>query len=274
MKHLSKEKRKQRHQRKKHKMDTLSMIILVIAIAVFAVSAFMLVKSLLPYIQGGAEYDKIKELIVDNNDASKDDSTEAAADGFTVDFASLSEINPDTVAWIRFDEPSIISYPVVQCTDNSTYLTKSFQANDNKLGAIFMAAECKSDFSDRASLIYGHNLNWGGEMFSQLNSYESESFCREHPYFYIYTPNGKVSTYQVFAAAVVKDTSEQYIVAFNSDEEYQAHLNLIQSESAYPAGVQVNITSQIVSLSTCTNVNEDERFLLHGVKVDEKDFKQ
>ena len=49
-------------------------------------------------------------------------------DTFSVDFSKkLLEINPDTIAWIRFpDEPSQINYPVVQGTDNSKYLKKTF----------------------------------------------------------------------------------------------------------------------------------------------------
>ena len=54
----------------------------------------------------------------------------------------LLEINPDTIAWIRFpDEPSQINYPVVQGTDNSKYLKKTFSSNENTLGAIFLNVE-------------------------------------------------------------------------------------------------------------------------------------
>lgn len=49
-----------------------------------------------------------------------------------------------------------------------------------KLGAIFMDMKNKSDFSDRNTMIYGHNLKVGGEMFSQLKKYEEESFYKEH----------------------------------------------------------------------------------------------
>ena len=47
-------------------------------------------------------------------------------------------------------------------------------------------------------------------MFSQLNEYASEDFYKEHPYFYIYTPDGKTRTYEVFSAGVVKDSAEVY----------------------------------------------------------------
>ena len=45
-----------------------------------------------------------------------------------------------------FDEPSIISYPVVKSADNKEYLTKTFTESDNKLGAIFMDMRNTSDF--------------------------------------------------------------------------------------------------------------------------------
>ena len=162
---------------------------------------------LVPYYSGGAEYDKIKEIAIKTNEQGE---------GFSVDFDALRAENPDTVAWIRFDEPSIISYPVVKSSDNKEYLTKTFSANDNKLGAIFMDMRCDSDFADRNTMIYGHNLKIGGEMFSQLKEYESEDFCKAHPEFYIYTPDGKVRMYKVFAASVVKDTSDAYNLTYNS----------------------------------------------------------
>ena len=182
-----------------------------------------------------------------------------------MDFDALRKENPDTVAWIRFDEPSIISYPVVKSADNTEYLTKTFTANDNKLGAIFMDMRNSSDFSDRNTFIYGHHLNVGGEMFSGLLEYDSESFCRKHPYFYIYTPDGKVRTYQVFSAGVVKDTADNYKIDYASDAEYEEYLKICQDSSNYRVDVELNAQSQIVSLSTCTNVRDDERFLVQGV---------
>ena len=182
-----------------------------------------------------------------------------------MDFDALMKENSDTVAWIRFDEPSIISYPVVKSSDNVEYLTKTFTANDNKLGAIFMDMRNSSDFSDRNTFIYGHHLNVGGEMFSELLKYESESFCKENPNFYIYTPDGKVRTYTIFSAGVVKDTADNYKIQYATDAEYEEYLRLCQDSSNYTVDVELNAQSQIVSLSTCTNIRDDERFLVQGV---------
>ncbi|SHK03570.1 class B sortase [Hespellia stercorisuis] len=259
-----------REKKEKKKSNIVLNVILVIALLVFAFSLFKIITMMFPYYSGSKEYDKVKDLAKDTGDGEAGEP-----DAFQVNFDELLAINPDTVAWIRFDEPSVISYPVVQGADNNEYLSRTFQANDNLLGAIFMNYGNHSDFSDKDTLIYGHNLNWGGEMFSQLpETYKDEAFCNAHPYFYIYTPDGKVRTYQVFAAAVVNQVSEQYIMSYKDDAEYQAHIDLIKSQSIYQVDVNVDKSSQIVSLSTCTNVVQSDRFLMHGVLIETRDVKK
>ena len=254
-----------RRKRKNTIREIVSITILLVAVCVFVFSLYQLALLLIPYYTGGQEYDKVKSLAI-VTDKDLDDGAEE----FQVDFDALLSENPDTVAWIRFEEPAIISYPVVKSKDNEEYLTKTFSANENKLGAIFMDMSNSSSFSDRNTMIYGHNLKVGGEMFSQLNAYAEEAFCKEHPYFYIYTPDGEERTYQVFSAGIVKDTAENYKLSYASDEEWQAYLELCKNSSNYNVDAKLNAQSKIVSLSTCTNVNEDERFLVQGVLVEEK----
>lgn len=247
---------KRKGKKKRTVFDVVTTVILIAAVCVFAFSLYQLVNMMLPYYSGGKEYDKVKDLAI---------TADATGEGFHVDFDALLAENPDTVAWIRFDEPSIISYPVVKSADNKEYLKKTFSENDNKLGAIFMDMRNTNDFSDKNTMIYGHNLKVGGEMFSQLKDYEDESFYQEHPNFYIYTPDGKIRTYKVFAASVVKDTADQYNLTYETDADFESYLTMCKEASEYDTGTEVNAQSQIISLSTCTNVKEDERFLLQGV---------
>ena len=249
-----------KRKKKRTALNIVSTVVLVAAICVFVFSLYQLVMTLVPYYTGGQEYDKIRDLAITTDDNGQ---------GFSVDFDALLEQNPDTVAWIRFEEPSMINYPVVKSSDNSDYLTKTFVANDNKLGAIFMDYRNTSDFSDRNTFIYGHHLNVGGEMFSELLEYEDESFCQEHPNFYIYTPDGRVRTYTIFSAGIVKDTAENYNITYDSDEAFTKYLDLCRESSNYQVDVDLNAQSKIVSLSTCTNVRDDERFLVQGVLTEE-----
>lgn len=253
---VSAEKKGAKKRRKRAAFNAGSTVVLIAAVCVFVFSLYQLVMMLVPYYSGGKEYDEIKDLAIT---ADKD------GEGFSVDFDALLKENPDTVAWIRFDEPSVISYPVVKSADNEEYLTKTFTENDDKLGAIFMDMRNNSDFLDMNTFIYGHNMRIGGEMFSQLKEYESEEFCKEHPYFYIYTPDGKVRTYTVFSAGVVKDTAENYEISYQTDEDFENYIKTCRESSNYTVDVEVNAQSKIVSLSTCTNVQDDERFLVQGV---------
>ena len=248
----SKKKKKQ----KRAAFDIISGTILIVAVCVFVFSLYQLVMMLIPYHTGGKEYEEIQDLAI---------SADSDGTGFSVDFDALLEINPDTIAWIRFDEPSIINYPVVKSADNNEYLTKTFVENDNKLGAIFMDMRNSSDFSDRNTIIYGHHLNVSPDMFSRLHLYEDEEFCKEHPDFYIYTPDGKVRTYTVFSAGDVNAAADNYDIEFASDEEFEQYIELCRESSNYQVDVDVNAQSQILSLSTCTGDQRDERFLLQGV---------
>lgn len=247
--------RKKKNQ-KRAAFDVVSGTILIVAVCVFVFSLYQLVMMLVPYHTGGKEYDEIKDLAI---------TADGGAEGFSVDFDALLEINPDTIAWIRFDEPSIINYPVVKSADNNEYLTKTFAENDNKLGAIFMDMRNSSDFSDRNTIIYGHHLNVSPDMFSRLHLYEDEEFCKKHPDFYIYTPDGSVRTYTVFSAGVVNAAADNYDIEFASDEEFEQYIQTCRESSNYQVDVDVNAQSQIVSLSTCTGDQKDERFLLQGV---------
>ena len=267
---MAEENRKKHHRGRKKKKggsNIVSNIILVIAIVVFAVSAYKLYGIFSEYNKGDKEYQKIQDLVI--NTDKKDDTKEET---FSVDFEKLLEMNSDVVGWIRFDEPSEINYPVVQGRDNEEYLKRTFEANTNKLGTLFVDVNNPGDFSGRNTFIYGHNMK-NGSMFAQLLKYKDDSFNKEHPYFYIYTPDGKVRTYEIFSAGVVKDTSDSYIMDYADDAAFQTYIDYIKQQSAYPTSAEVTTASKIVSLSTCTNVRDDERFLVHGVMIKEEAVK-
>lgn len=263
----NKKKHHRGRRKKKGGSNIVSNIILVIAIVVFAVSAYKLYGIFSEYNKGDKEYQKIQDLVI--NTEKKDDTKEET---FSVDFEKLLEMNSDVVGWIRFDEPSEINYPVVQGRDNEEYLKRTFEANTNKLGTLFVDVNNPGDFSGRNTFIYGHNMK-NGSMFAQLLKYKDDSFYKEHPYFYIYTPDGKVRTYEIFSAGVVKDTSDSYIMDYADDAAFQTYIDYIKQQSAYPTSAEVTTASKIVSLSTCTNVRDDERFLVHGVMIKEEAVK-
>ena len=254
--------------RRKKKMagPIVSNVILVVAIGVFLFSGFKLYEIFSEYRKGENEYNSLKDIAIQTNTP---EVSEEVQEEFKVDFEKLKGMNPDVVGWIRFDEPSQISYPVVKGPDNDKYLKTTFEGKRNAAGSLFMDVDNEADFSDKNTFIYGHNMK-NGSMFAGLREYKAKAYWEKNPYFYIYTPDGKETVYQIFSVSIVKDTSESYQKWYNSDGEYQEYLTHIKSASRYQTGVEVSVDSQIVSLSTCTNVSDDERLLVHGVKVNER----
>ena len=249
--------RGRRKARKARRKNMILNVILVAAIVVFCVSAFKLLQIGKGYKDGQSEYEKVRDVAIKNADDKEK---------FRVDFDELMKINKDTVGWIRFyKEPSQINYPVVQGADNDLYLHKTFSANENTLGAIFVDAAASSDFTDKNTIIYGHRMK-DGSMFRKLEEYKDKDFWKENPYFYIYTPDGKEITYKIYSVGQVLDTSDTYLTSFAGEEDYQKFLDMTVKEADYDTGVKVTTDDTIVTLSTCTAASDEHRFVVRGVK--------
>lgn len=266
MREKSRKRRRKRKERQKRgkAVNIISTLILIVALGVFAFSAFQLYQIFHGYHEGQEEYDNIISLAITNQETEDEDD-----DGFRVDFNALLGINADTVGWIRFSpEPAQINYPVVQGPDNSLYLDKTFSANDNTVGAIFVNVYNNPDFNDKHTLVYGHRMN-DNSMFHDLAKYRDKEFWEANPYFYIYTPDGRKITYLIYAAGEVLETSESYNTAFANDEEFQRFIDLTKQEAAYATGADVSVEDTVVTLSTCVKGKSEARMVVRGVKMSE-----
>lgn len=251
-------KKTSKKKKKKGIGNIISTIILLIALAVFAYSAFQLYQIFRGYSEGQNEYEEVIALAIEGNDKDENE--------FKVNFDELMNINADTVGWIRFyPEPAQINYPVVQGPDNDLYLSKTFSANDNTVGAIFVNVYNNPDFNDKHTIVYGHRMN-DNSMFHDLAKYREKDFWKENPYFYIYTPDGRKITYEIYAAGEVLETSDSYLTEFANDEEFQNFIYLTEQESGYATGVGVDVNDTVVTLSTCVKGKEEARFVVRGVK--------
>lgn len=261
--------KKKKARKQKRGSRIIGNIILAAAVIVFCISAYQLFHILYGYHEGRKEYNEVKNMAVTGK-APSETAQEEGEKPFSVDFDALTDINPDTVGWIRFyPEPAQISYPLVQTTDNSTYLDKTFSSNDNTVGAIFVNAYNHPDFNDRNTIIYGHRMN-DSSMFHDLAEYEKQSFWEANPYFYIYTPDGREITYHIYAAGEVTETSDSYLTDFADDQAYQDFLDYTKQASAYDTQVEVTTEDQVVTLSTCTRASDEHRMVVVGVKESEK----
>lgn len=214
------------------------------------------------YYESAKEYEEIQKIAITENNTEED--KEMAS--IRVDFEKLSKVNPDIVAWIRFEEPAVINYPIVQGEDNEKYLTTTFEGTENGAGCLYVDVDNAGDFSDKNTFIYGHYKK-NGHMFGALGKYKDEEYYKKHSFFEIYTPDGKMERYQIFVVTVVNASSDSYKKVYVNDEEYENYIHMVRQLALYDTGVEVTKDSQIVSLSTCTNVRVEERLMIHAVKI-------
>lgn len=257
---------KKERKRKNHSVtNRIKNIILVFALVVFALTLFWLVKIGNGYRKGQNEYREIRRLVLEGEDPEDTGARDEQKNRFCVDFEQLFDMNPDTAAWIRFyPEPSVISYPVVKGRDNEEYLHRTFLADENTLGTIFVNVHNSPDFTDKNTVIYGHRMK-DGSMFRHLSDYRDKTFWEKNPYFYIYTPDGYERKYEIYTTAVVEDMSETYQTQFESEEAFLKFVAMTEKTAEYDTGVSVGAQDMIVTLSTCTGAGDTQRYVVRGV---------
>lgn len=256
----------------KPKQSVFSLILMGICVLVFVFAAIQLYNIYAEYRDGADEYEEVIETAVKVPEIDEEEvEQEISYEEYYVDFDILTEQNAEVVAWIRFDSPEIINYPVVQTTNNDTYLSTTFLGESNIVGAIFVDADNSSDFSDDNTIIYGHNMK-DTSMFGELKDYVDEEYYQEYPYFYVYTPDGKASKYQVAAAEEINASdSNRYSINFSDSISFQSYINIMIQNSYYDTNAPLDTDSKLITLSTCTS-SDDRRFIVQGVKIEEKDM--
>lgn len=264
----------------------VSTVILILAAAVFVFSGIQLARIGLEYRKGTSEYEKLAEELQPGLlppavpadfqpetsvfSDGEEPETEAAAPAPATDpsvslnlgHQKLKEINSDYVGWLAMNDT--INYPVVQGNDNAYYLTHTFYGTRNKAGTLFLDADNADGWSAKNVIVYGHNLK-NDKMFGTLMNYADPDYAKQHLYFSVYTQEG-VTVYGIFAAYETGEVSEAYQYGFTGDEDFMRYIELVRSWSVIDTDIQVGKDDQIITLSTCTNVNNG-RFIVQGKRI-------
>ncbi len=178
-----------------------------------------------------------------------------------IDFIELQKINPDTVAWITL-EGSPIDYPILQGSDNQYYLSHLMTGEPNKLGSIFMDYRNEKDFSDKITLLYGHN--WQDNlMFAVLEQYKNQEYYDQHPAMELYTPEG-VFRIEFFAGIVVDGGYESIPTEFNGEEAFQEYVQFLKDHSTFQSQTIVQGDDRVITLCTCSYDYDNARYALFG----------
>lgn len=252
----------------------LGVLLMITAGIALVLSCMSLLQSYEDYQKGTGTYEEMSHSYIQQPDKEKEErkdssetqksnkSKETAQENLQIDFEGLQKVNPEIIGWIEI--PGLaLNYPLLQGKDNAYYLTHLADRQPGVSGSIFVDHHNQPDFSDKNTIIYGHNMK-DGSMFASLDRYEASELYQKEPYFYVYIP-GKVFKYQIFSCYAGSVGSEAYTYEFPKIEDFQGFLQTIQSYAAYDTETKVKDTERIVTLSTCVNTNRNYRYLIHGV---------
>ncbi len=241
------------------RLHLLLRTLMALCVAGLLLSARALISGNREYAQGDAAYEQIRR---QRNQQQADPAADMPPDEAAgVDFAALRQINPEVVAWLAA-QGSALDYPVVQGADNDYYLTHLFTGEQNKLGCLFADYRGSSDFSDKNTVIYGHNMK-DGSMFASLTNYREQGYYDSYPSMRLYTPKGGY-TLELFAGVVADGADDFVRLGFNDDADFLAYIDALKAKSTFKSDVLVQGQDRIVTLFTCSYDFSNARYALFG----------
>lgn len=244
--------------------------ICAVLLLVFAFSAYKIFSTLIGYKVAENTYNDMANQFVSVAASPTPAPPEVTAEPIekspiNVDFAGLKAKSADTVGWI-YSPDTPINYPIAHTDNNFYYLDHILGGDANGNGNIFIDCKCASDFSDKNTLVYGHNMN-DGSMFASLRNYREAEYYPDHPSLYISTPD-KNYRLDLFTGFVTEPTSETYAYRFDEPEQFEAYLETVTAKSTFKSDVKVSAEDRIVTLSTCTYEFDDARYVVIGKLVE------
>lgn len=229
-------------------------VITVCLIGIILVSGYKIGKTMWEYQVAKSAYTNISEK------TAKVDPKQFTG---VVDWKALKKVNPDVQGWL-YQKDTVINYPVVQGTDNDTYLHTRFDKQWSGGGTLFVDCRMEKDFKGFNSIIYGHHMK-DGSMFRSIRGYTKEDgYYDKHKTLELATPHGNYHLV-VFSAFITKATDEGTYKMTYDEAEKQAYIDRAWERSELPItrdSVDVTKNDRLVTLSTCAYDYEEARYIV------------
>lgn len=229
-------------------------VITVCLVGIILVSGYKIGKTMWDYQVAKSAYTNISEK------TAKVDPKQFTG---VVDWKALKKANPDVQGWL-YQKGTVINYPVVQGTDNDTYLHTRFDKQWSGGGTLFVDYRMEKDFKGFNSIIYGHHMK-DGSMFRSIRGYtKEEGYYDKHKTLELATPHGNYHLV-VFSAFITKATDENTYKMTYDEAEKQAYIDRAWEQSELPItrdSVDVTKDDRLVTLSTCAYDYEEARYIV------------
>lgn len=253
--------------RKNSKKNILFVILIIFIIIILAGLGYILYVVFNNYTAVD-DYNKVRDTAVAATNPSETAKNPDLADN-PIDFDSLSEINDEIYAWINVPGTNV-DYPVLQSkTSDYFYLDRDVYKNYLYAGSIYTEVCNLRNFSDRNTVLYGHNMA-DGSMFATLHRFEDEEFFNKNKYIYIYMPGRKL-TYEIVSAYNYDDRHIMNSFNFADDKVFQEYIESVMNPRSLVCNVnediELDLNSKLITLSTCLNSDDSGRYLVQGVLI-------
>ncbi len=229
-------------------------VITVCLVGIILVSGYKIGKTMWDYQVAKSAYTNISEK------TAKVDPKQFTG---VVDWKALKKVNPDVQGWL-YQKGTVINYPVVQGTDNDTYLHTRFDKQWSGGGTLFVDYRMEKGFKGFNSIIYGHHMK-DGSMFRSIRGYtKEEGYYDKHKTLELATPHGNYHLV-VFSAFITKATDENTYKMTYDEAEKQAYIDRAWEQSELPItrdSVDVTKDDWLVTLSTCAYDYEEARYIV------------
>ena len=191
-------------------------------------------------------------------------------------FAQLTSVNPETIGYV-YAPGTELDEPVVQTTDNETYLNKTFDGgNEPLMGTVFMDTDNKKDFSDRLTWLFGHARGSkvaDHRMFNDVNFYDKQDYFDQHPYVVIETPDRKYY-YEAMCLVIVPEDTAFYRTSFTDDKDFTTQLKKVYEDGQTKnPNIKIKASDKYLVLSTCREEDETIRANLYLRQIPDSEMK-
>lgn len=252
---------------KKKRLLLFGLILSCLTVAVFCGWNFY--QEMIPRVQAEQVYNQIREsAFLESTAVTEENKDIMAGNVYTrkgPDFEILLQWNPDITGWI-WSPGADIDYPVVQGSDNNYYLNHMVNGERSIIGSIFMESLNQKEFQDDVTILYGHHIT-GGQIFSSLSGYKTQSYYEEHPILYLYTPDQDYRV-DLFAGEILDGKKGSFPIIFESTDARERWLKKLLVSSTFKSPVAVEEHDRILVLCTCSYEYNNARYAVYGVLSD------
>lgn len=201
--------------------------------------------------------------ITDDNSKEIDAATKSR--NAIIEVKKLQEKYKDVVGIIEVPGTKVL-YPILQGKDNWYYLDHNKEGNYHVFGEVYLDCRNDSQFKNKNSVIYGHNIRSAKTIFNELLQYTDQEFFDNHRKINVYSLDG-FKEYEVISAFHADPEEPYREMNFSNEKEYVEFVKKYHSMSKTEYSIEDSVieNKSLITLSTCFDHNE--RMVIQALEI-------